>query len=153
MENSKGKILVPIDFSDITDGVIDEAKHLAQAQNMDIILLHVETNPDDFIQYSVRAPGLDSILSQHNEFAKNELKHHQERLELAGIHVDTIFEVGPIHRTIMQQIDNINPDMVVVGSHGHGALYHVLMGSVCESVFRKAHCPVVVVPFEVAAGV
>lgn len=153
MDNSHKKILVPIDFSDITESVIDEAKQVGKSMDMDIILLHVETNPDDFVQYSVRAPGLDKVLAQHNEFAKNELDKHKQELENAGLSVETCFEIGPIHRTIIKKIDELSPDMVIVGSHGHGALYHVLMGSVCESVFKKAQCPVVVVPSEVTAGV
>lgn len=33
-----------------------------------------------------------------------------------------------------------------MGSHGHGGLHHLLMGSVAEGVLRKAHCPVMLVP-------
>jgi hypothetical protein len=36
--------------------------------------------------------------------------------------------------------------MIVMGSHGHGALFNLLMGTVCNGVLRKARCPVVVVP-------
>ena len=35
--------------------------------------------------------------------------------------------------------------MIVVGSHGHGALYHLLLGSVSEGIIRKTTCPVLVV--------
>lgn len=37
-------------------------------------------------------------------------------------------------------------DAIVLGSHGHGALYDLLVGSVAEGVLRRAPCPVVVVP-------
>jgi nucleotide-binding universal stress UspA family protein len=37
-------------------------------------------------------------------------------------------------------------DMLVIGSHGHGRLYHAIMGSVAEGCVRLATCPVVVVP-------
>jgi nucleotide-binding universal stress UspA family protein len=36
--------------------------------------------------------------------------------------------------------------LVVVGSHGHGALYNLLVGSVAEGVIRHSTVPVVVVP-------
>ena len=35
-----------------------------------------------------------------------------------------------------------------MGSHGHGAIYELLVGSVTEGVLRKARCPVLVVPSE-----
>lgn len=37
-------------------------------------------------------------------------------------------------------------DLLVVGSHGHSRLHHVVLGSVSEGCIRHAHCPVVVVP-------
>jgi nucleotide-binding universal stress UspA family protein len=37
-------------------------------------------------------------------------------------------------------------DAVVMGSHGHGALFHLPMGSVAEAVFRQARMPVLIVP-------
>jgi len=39
--------------------------------------------------------------------------------------------------------------MIVMGSHGHGALYELLVGSITQGVLKAAKCPVVVVP---AAG-
>jgi len=36
--------------------------------------------------------------------------------------------------------------MILLGSHGHGALYHLLIGSVSEGVIRKASCPVIIIP-------
>ena len=153
MNTSSGKILVPIDFSDVTESVIDQAKEIAKGTNMKVLLLHVETNPDDYIQYSVRAPGLDAALKQHTDYAKEELNHYRNMFTEAGIETEIKFEMGPIHTTIMQEIETEDPSMIIVGSHGHGSLYHVLMGSVCESVFKKAHCPVIVVPSAVTAGI
>jgi nucleotide-binding universal stress UspA family protein len=37
-------------------------------------------------------------------------------------------------------------DLVVMGSHGHGALYHLFTGSVVTGVLRRIDCPVLVVP-------
>jgi nucleotide-binding universal stress UspA family protein len=34
----------------------------------------------------------------------------------------------------------------MLGSHGHGALFHLLIGSVSEGVIRQASCPVIIVP-------
>ncbi|MBM2616329.1 universal stress protein [Actinoplanes sp. LDG1-06] len=42
-------------------------------------------------------------------------------------------------------------DLLVLGSHGHGAVRHTVLGSVSEKAIRKAACPVVVIPVPVAA--
>ncbi|MEO6052907.1 MAG: universal stress protein, partial [Chthoniobacterales bacterium] len=47
---------------------------------------------------------------------------------------------------ILDTINNHKVDYIVVGSHGHGALYHLFTGSVVTGILRDATCPVVVVP-------
>jgi nucleotide-binding universal stress UspA family protein len=37
-------------------------------------------------------------------------------------------------------------DVLVLGSHGHGRLFHAVLGSVAEACVRRARCPVLVVP-------
>ena len=37
-------------------------------------------------------------------------------------------------------------DLLVLGSHGHGRLFHAVVGSVAEECIRRAECPVVVIP-------
>jgi nucleotide-binding universal stress UspA family protein len=51
---------------------------------------------------------------------------------------------GPIE-PILQELARRTPDLVVMGSHGHGRLHH-LLGSVTDTVIRNALCPVVIVP-------
>jgi nucleotide-binding universal stress UspA family protein len=56
---------------------------------------------------------------------------------------------GPVVEIICETAQAIGADMIVLGSHGHTALYELLVGSVSEGVIRHARLPVTVVP---AAG-
>jgi nucleotide-binding universal stress UspA family protein len=47
---------------------------------------------------------------------------------------------------ILNQADALNADLIVMGRHGHGAMYHLLMGSATEGVLRHATRPVLLVP-------
>jgi len=49
-------------------------------------------------------------------------------------------------RAILEVSRKQKADMIVMGSHGHGALHHLLTGSVTEGVLKAATCPVLVVP-------
>ena len=53
-----------------------------------------------------------------------------------GSTVDTIFE----------QAQKRDAELIVIGSHGHGAVFELLFGSIAEGVVRRSSIPVVVVP-------
>jgi nucleotide-binding universal stress UspA family protein len=54
--------------------------------------------------------------------------------------------VGATAATVLAEAERLQVGWIVVGSHGHGALHHLLLGSVAEELIRKADRPVVVVP-------
>ena len=67
-------------------------------------------------------------------------------LEQSGIDVTPLLIQGATVATIIEESSKLKADMIVIGSHGHGALYKTLVGSVSEGIIRKAACPVLIVP-------
>jgi nucleotide-binding universal stress UspA family protein len=53
---------------------------------------------------------------------------------------------GSIVETILKQAKKLDVEMIVMGTHGRGAVFKLLVGSVSEGVLRGAKCPVLVVP-------
>ncbi|MEY2831959.1 MAG: hypothetical protein RLZZ574_1217, partial [Cyanobacteriota bacterium] len=53
---------------------------------------------------------------------------------------------GATIETILREASKLRADMIIIGSHGHGALYRALVGNVTEGVIRKALCPILVIP-------
>jgi nucleotide-binding universal stress UspA family protein len=53
---------------------------------------------------------------------------------------------GPTIQTILEQAEKREAEVIVVGSHGRGKLFDVVVGSVSAGVIRKAKVPVLVVP-------
>jgi nucleotide-binding universal stress UspA family protein len=47
---------------------------------------------------------------------------------------------------ILEECKKLETDLIVVGTHGHGALYNLLIGSMTADILKKAFCPVLVVP-------
>ena len=47
---------------------------------------------------------------------------------------------------IIDESNKNGVDMIMLGTQGHGALFHLIIGSVSEGVIRRATCPVVIVP-------
>ena len=49
---------------------------------------------------------------------------------------------GPPASAIIKAAETNKADLIVMGTHGHGVVMHVLMGNVAERVVRTASCPV-----------
>ena len=144
-------ILVPIDFSDVTELVLSEACRLARALDAKLWLVHVATVEPTVVGCEVgviyvRDEVADGLRSQHRKLRQYEVALRDEGLDATAMLVQ-----GKPTQKILEQADRLDADMIVLGSHGHGAMFHLLAGSVCESLMRKASCPVVVVPSRMAA--
>ena len=64
-----------------------------------------------------------------------------ERIDATGLTVR-----GPPAKEILAQAKALDADMIIVGSHGFGAVFRLLLGSVSEKVLKHATCPVLIVP-------
>lgn len=78
--------------------------------------------------------------------AREMLEEQAQLIEKAGASVaETHLRVGGVDEEIVVLADEVDADLVVVGSRGRGGIRRALMGSVSDSVVRHAHCPVLVV--------
>lgn len=139
-------ILVPVDFSDVTNRVVETAGRLAQAFDARVVLLNVAEPEPDFVGFE---PGPITV---RQSVAKD---YRVERQKLEGLKVllsDITGEVlalhvqGPTVEKILHEAGEQDASWIVMGSHGHGALYDLLVGSVAHGVIKSARCPVVIVP-------
>ena len=158
-------ILVPIDFSDVTPPVINLARQLAKALHAEIHLIHVrELTPTAFAAgmwesglagmpepapvSGVPVPGFDSMSQTipESDSQKSQLVQWHKEIEQAGIKVTMHQPAGAVAEQILNQADALNADLIVMGRHGHGAMYHLLLGSVTEGVLKDVTRPVLLVP-------
>ena len=139
-------ILVPIDFSDISSRVVNTAQELARSFGARLVLLHVSEPEPDFVGFE---PGPVAV---RTTVARDFRKEHQKLEELSaqasagGLDVLALQIQGPIVDKVLDEADKQGADLIVLGSHGHGALFEFLVGSVTSGVLRAAKCPVLVVP-------
>jgi nucleotide-binding universal stress UspA family protein len=145
-------IVVAIDFSSVTDSMLDAAIRLARAFGGKLCLVHVEPPDPSFVGYEAGPQTVRDAVAE--EFREEHRKLHalQKRVEEQGVEATSQFIQGPTIEKILEEADRLKADLIVMGSHGHGALYHLLVGSVSEGVLRKAKCPVLVVPSPRDAG-
>jgi nucleotide-binding universal stress UspA family protein len=139
-------LLVPIDFSAGTEKVLAAAHRLAVATGATLRLLHVAPPDPDFVPYDA-GPALVRKHVAHTLRAEHRRLHELAvQFSKDGVQTTARMVMGPFIETIVEQAKQSSADMIVLGSHGHGALFRIVLGSVSEGVVRQADCPVLVVP-------
>jgi len=138
-------ILVPIDFSAIAGLVVAAGATLASAQNARLILLHVR--PPSVVTDSELGTRMSTeYAAAVTAETVRRLSGLEDELRAQGVTVETRHLAGLPGRCILDLARTLGVDYIVLGSHGHSALYELVVGSTTSRVIKYAPCPVVVVP-------
>jgi universal stress protein A len=143
------KILVPIDFSEHSKRTVSYAIKTASSHKATIYLLHVFQIPDYVVTpYARRRQNCAEVQSQVDtaeQEARETLHDFAEELSKKGINVQPYLRVGYPFDEIVLMANHFNVDLIIIGSHGRGAISRLLLGSTAERVVEHAPCPVLVV--------
>lgn len=147
------KILVGIDFSNITETVVNSALYLGKTFGSEVCLFHVIEPPiiaiyeDPFLSIDNEEVviELEEILVQK---FKGELEKFKTRFDEAGVKAEAVVEVGNIIDTILDYSENNGFDLIMLGSHREGILEKFILGSITERVLNKSKISTLVVKGE-----
>lgn len=140
------RILVAVDFSASSRAAIDYALQLADALGAAIEVLHVRqpsayVGPDALVL-------LPELSSEKWDEARDEMLRELDRFigaRRAGRGIELKIESGIPADVIPAVAREDGATLIVMGTHGRSGLSRLVVGSVAESVMRKAHCPVLTV--------
>ena len=141
-------ILAPLDFSSATEKVLHAATSLAVDIDGRVVLLHVVQPPLVTSDYGLEMGSVQATIVANEQAARRRLEEFKNRLREHLTAVDTVLGSGPPIPEILEQGHKFKADYIVMGSHGHTALYDLLVGGTTHGILRKAPCPVVIVPPE-----
>jgi nucleotide-binding universal stress UspA family protein len=139
-------ILVPIDFSGITDAVVTEANALARAVGARVFLFAVVQPPAVLNEYAAIMENIAEINAAGEKNAIRQLANFEAKMAAGGVTTESSHAVGSPIPLIVSQAEKCEADYIVMGSHGHTALYDLLVGSTTHGVLMRAKCPIVIVP-------
>jgi nucleotide-binding universal stress UspA family protein len=138
------RILVPIDFSEHAETVIELACHLASEHASQLVLLHVYHLPVEFQQLEGAYLPPDFWANVKSE-AEQTLARYVEEIKQRGHSVEAVVREGYPATVIIDEAETRRADLIVIGTHGLSGLKHLLLGSIAERVVQKAPCPVLAV--------
>jgi nucleotide-binding universal stress UspA family protein len=141
------QILVATDFSEPSDAALAYGRELARTFGAQLQVLHVAEN------IAARAYGADGFVFVEPELQRDVEAAARKQLDaIVGDEdrqtlraVTTVITANSPAGAIVEFAQEHAIDLVVMGTHGRGAVAHLLMGSVAERVVRTAPCPVLTV--------
>lgn len=145
-------ILAPIDFSPASEGVVAQAAALARAFDGKVVLLTVIQPPVVMTEYAPLLADIAEVTAAGEKNAVRKMSEIERDLAEDSIPCESVQFVGAPIPNIVQQAKTLGADYIVMGSHGHTALYDLLVGSTTHGVLLRAQCPVVIVPARVPAS-
>jgi nucleotide-binding universal stress UspA family protein len=161
MEASVKKIILATDFSEASKDATHHAQLLAHAYQAELKVLHVfDTSPWDVPSSHYLTTGVFDFKARASDLMPEELyrlTESKEQVRQRGkdalkkladsfdLEVETIFTVGDPGHEIVRVAEELNTDLIVLGTHGYGGWQRFAVGSVAELVVRHAPCAVLTV--------
>ena len=143
-------VLIAVDFSPVSKAMIEAVPSLVrspESADPHFFLVHVAEPDPAFVGWEA---GPDVVRDQMAQ------EFHREHEQLAGLaddlrasgatNVTPLLIQGPTVEAILEQSHKLNATLLVVGSHGRGKTWDVLVGSISSALIRKSEVPVLVVP-------
>lgn len=142
-------LLVAVDLSPVSSQIIKATESFAKSLKAKVVLLHV-LQP---INSSVPIGSAMDVVALPIPFTKEELAAISQKLEKtaaplreAHIDVECILKEALPTEAIESEAKTHKAEFIIVGSHGHGGLYHLFNGSVVTALLKETTKPVLVVP-------
>jgi nucleotide-binding universal stress UspA family protein len=135
-----GKILCPVDFSEISGMALKAAAEVAEKFSAKLVVFHVF--PRHIFEQMKTLDEQDRLIKE----LRNEARDKLDRLiHSAGLTIGGELEEGEPGECIVSFAKEEDFDLVVIGARGSGLLEEMLIGSVTDAVLKTSPCPVLVI--------
>ena len=142
-------VIAAVDFSDHGERIVREALLLARAAGSSLHLVHVAAGEPILAGYDkedissfTRSARAGKLTDEHRK-----VRELAETLtDTTGVEVHPLVIMGPASETLLTAITELNASHIVLGTHGHGGMHHLMFGSVAQELVRRSNVPVLLVP-------
>ena len=139
-------IVLPIDFSEATDKLLEGALKFAKETRGKICLIHVA--PAD-IGFAIGDMGFQYFPEVEQNEIKEELlrlNNMQQKIIAHDVDCEHMLKQGVAGDIILEYAKEKNAGYIVMGSHGRSNMYDVFVGSLTKELTRRSPIPVLVIP-------
>ncbi len=148
--NEIKKVVVPVDFSDNSRLIAESAGYLAGKFGASMYLVFVVQNFEDYSGFFVPQMTLPTLEGELTESAGIKMASFREEMvefcTNAGVkELDYKVFMGDVGEKIVEFANEVEADLVIMGTHGYKGLEKIMFGSVADKVVRSAACPVLTI--------
>ena len=140
------KLLVCVDLSESTEIIVKKIEEITKALPAKVWLLHNAVPEPDVVEFKVDPQAARESLAKKFHVEHRQIQELANRMRKADVDTTALLVHGATVETILKEASELEVDMIVVGSHGRGAMHQLLVGSVSEGIIHKSRYPVLVIP-------
>ena len=139
-------ILAAVDLSKNVNALLEQASSLAKATGAELVLATVEPN----LPGSVGESASESEAAISSEFSNDVHELHDIAAKVAeqDINCRALILEGTPADQVIATANSVDADMIIIGSHGHSAIFDTLTGSASQEIIQNAERPVLLVPLK-----
>ena len=138
-------LMTCIDFSDITESVIDAACEFAAALDRKVILVYVRKHYSEKVSH-VTTSDHNLDISRDMIKENNQMANYESRIKEKGIPYEVAMLTGSPSDALIKKGRELGASLVIIGSRTTSAATHMIKGSVGADLLKKLRVPVVLVP-------
>jgi len=139
-------IIVAVDLSPASARVIEAARGVGDLTGVSIYVLHVVETGHNYITYFDATDTQRARVGEDFPREHDALQALTTELQDEGLDATAVLLCGPAVETTLAEAERLGAGLIVVGTHGHTAVYDVLVGSCSAGIIRRSKLPVLVVP-------
>lgn len=136
------KILVPVDFSEVSPGIAPAARQVAEKYRASVHLLFVARMFYYFTDVNVDAASIEALQGEIIRGAEKKMDAFVETHFKNFPQVTATVVLGDAAEEILRYAESENMDLIIMGTHGRKGLDRVIFGSVAERVIKMSPIPV-----------
>ena len=141
-------LLVAVDLSSTDARLIDTARNIARAFQSHVHVLHVAQPDPDFVGYGVGPQHIRDVLADELRHEHRQLRAYAEDFQREGIPASALMIQGPTAEMIRTEVEKLQTDLLILGSHRHGLLYELFIGHTSSRVLKDISIPVMIIPLD-----
>ena len=138
------RVLMAVDDSAFAENVLGAVETGIQHENTEVLVLHV-LQPVEPVPPPEMAKGYAPELEDEKRPARALVERIAAELRRAGFTAQAEVLIGDVTKIILERAAEWHADLITLGSHGQRGILDFLLGSVAESVARRAGCSVAIV--------